>query len=115
MSVRGFRFRLRAPRTGGLIPTHYTSRSGAKAGCSTRATEKGAGLLPRLLFVSTDEGRLQPFAIPRVRIGLSTNKASATTTKFISAVTTNTMCQLPVAPLIRLATGTRKAEVPLAV
>src|ERR1700686_2223973 len=53
--------------------------------------------------------------ISRLRIGLSTNKANATTTKFITAVTANTMCQLPVAVLIMLATGTRKAEVPFAV
>ena len=30
-----------------------------------------------------------------LRIGLSTNKAKATTTMFIKAVTTNTACQLP--------------------
>src|SRR5271169_1670225 len=51
----------------------------------------------------------------RARIGLSTNSASATTTRFMMAVTTNTMCQLPVASFTMLATGTKKADVPLAV
>ena len=53
--------------------------------------------------------------ISRRRIGLRTNRANPTTTKFIKVVTTNTMCQLPVAVLMMLATGTRKAEVPFAV
>jgi hypothetical protein len=57
----------------------------------------------------------QPFAISLARIGLSTNSASATTTKFMIAVMTKTMCQLPVEDLMRLATGTRNAEAPLAV
>ena len=43
----------------------------------------------------------------RLRIGLRTNKANPTTTKSIKAVTTNTMCQLPVV-LMMLATGTRQ-------
>ena len=60
-------------------------------------------------------GGPQPFAICRARSGLSTNNAKPTTMKFISAVTANTICQLPVDVLIRLATGTKKAEVPLAV
>ena len=51
----------------------------------------------------------------RARIGLSTKSAKPTTMKFISAVTTNAMCQLPVDVLIRFATGTRKADVSLAV
>ena len=54
-------------------------------------------------------------AISRARIGFSTNSASATTTKFISVVTTNTMCQPPVEALMMLATGIRKADAPLAV
>src|ERR1035438_1169655 len=53
--------------------------------------------------------------ISRRRIGLRTNKANPTTAIFITAVTANTMCQLPVAVLIILATGTRKADVPFAV
>jgi hypothetical protein len=59
--------------------------------------------------------RSQPFAISRCRSGLSTNRARPTTTKFMIAVNTNTKCQPPVADLIRLATGTRKADAPLAV
>ena len=51
----------------------------------------------------------------RERIGLSTNSARPTTAKFMSAVTTNTACQLPVDDLIMLASGTRKAEAPFAV
>src|ERR1700757_4619051 len=51
----------------------------------------------------------------RARIGLSTNITKPTTTKFMMAVTTNTMCQLPVASLMRLASGTRKADAPFAV
>jgi hypothetical protein len=50
-----------------------------------------------------------------LRIGLSTNKASPTTIKFIAAVTTKTMCQLPVLVLITLASGTRNADAPFAV
>ena len=46
---------------------------------------------------------------------LQHEQRQATTTKFMIAVTTNTMCQLPVEALIRLATGTRKADAPLAV
>jgi hypothetical protein len=49
------------------------------------------------------------------RMGLSTNRASATTRRFMIAVTTNTMCQLPVESLIRLARGTRNADAPFAV
>jgi len=60
-------------------------------------------------------GTVQPFAIIRCRSGLSTNKARPTTMKFITAVTTNTMCQLPVADFTRFAIGTRNAEVPFAV
>jgi hypothetical protein len=44
------------------------------------------------------------------RRGRRTNRASATTAKFMSVVTRNTMCQLPVASLIMLATGVRKAR-----
>ena len=69
----------------------------------------------RARIIPGSKPRFQPFAIARARIGLSTNKASATTMKFISAVTTNTVYQEPVDALIRLATGTRKADVPLAV
>src|SRR5580698_9328094 len=58
---------------------------------------------------------VQPLAIIRARIGLSTKIARPTTAKFMIAVATNTMCQLPVASLIRLAIGTRNAEVPFAV
>jgi hypothetical protein len=57
----------------------------------------------------------QPLAIARARSGLSTKSARPTTTKFMTAVTANTMCQEPVDALIILATGTRKAEVPFAV
>src|SRR6202044_3639165 len=66
---------------------------------------------------STDQAirRLQPLANIRLRIGLRTNRANPTTAKFMIAVTTKTMCQLPVASLIKLAIGTRKADVPLAV
>src|SRR6516165_3999404 len=60
-------------------------------------------------------GTVQPFAIIRCRSGLSTNKARPTTMKFITAVTTNTMCQLPVVDFTRFAIGTRNAEVPFAV
>ena len=54
-------------------------------------------------------------AVARARIGLSTNSASATTSRFMIAVITNTMCHEPVAFLTMLATGTRNAEAPLAV
>lgn len=57
----------------------------------------------------------QRIAITRWRSGLSTNSAKPTTKKFMIAVATNTMCQLPVDDLMRLATGTRNAEVPFAV
>jgi hypothetical protein len=49
------------------------------------------------------------------RIGRSANKASSTTAKFMSAVTTKTEFQLPVASLSTFASGTRKAESPFAV
>lgn len=49
------------------------------------------------------------------RSGLSTNKASATTAKFIIAVTTKTTCHPPVAVFTRLAIGTKNADAPLAV
>src|SRR6185437_11970453 len=49
------------------------------------------------------------------RIGLSTNNAKPTTTRFMIVVSRNTMCQLPVDALIMLATGTRKADAPFAV
>src|SRR5947209_8090296 len=49
------------------------------------------------------------------RKGRNTNKAKPTTTRFMTVVTTNTMCQSPVASLIRLATVGKKAEAPLAV
>ncbi len=62
-----------------------------------------------------EQGGPQPLAIKRARRGLSTIKASATTTKFVIAVTTNTMCQPPVAVLTTLASGTRNADAPLAV
>ena len=71
--------------------------------------------LPRLRFVIALTGPDQPLAIMRARMGLSTKIAKPTTTKFMIAVATNTMCQLPVASLIRLAIGTRNADVPLAV
>ena len=67
------------------------------------------------IFLKETACRDQPFAIMRARIGLSTNRANATTAKFMIAVTTNTMCQLPVASFTMLATGTKKAEVPFAV
>ena len=51
----------------------------------------------------------------RERSGLSTKIASPTTTKFMIAVITNTICQLPVAPLSTFAKGTRNADAPLAV
>ena len=51
----------------------------------------------------------------RERSGRSTKRARPTTRKFMTAVTTNTMCQLPVDTLIRFASGTRKAEAPFAV
>src|SRR6266446_2243609 len=54
-------------------------------------------------------------SIARRRIGRKTKRASATTTKFMSVVTRNTICQLPVASLIRFATGVRNAEAPFAV
>ena len=57
----------------------------------------------------------QTCAIIRARIGLRTNKANATTSMFMMAVNKNTICQLPVETLIMLATGTRNADVPLAV
>ena len=60
-------------------------------------------------------GDAQPLAIIRARIGLRMNRAIATTTMFMMAVSKNTRCQLPVVPLMTLATGTRKAEVPFAV
>jgi len=60
-------------------------------------------------------GRSQPRFIARARSGLSTNSAKATTIKFISAVTTNTMCQLPVDDLTTFAIGTMNADVPFAV
>jgi hypothetical protein len=59
--------------------------------------------------------KLQPLARNRSRNGLSTNSARPTTTKFMIAVNTKTRCQPPVADLIRLATGTRNADAPLAV
>ena len=58
---------------------------------------------------------VQPLAIIRARIGLRMNRAIATTVKFMMAVSRNTRCQLPVDALMRLATGTRNAEVPFAV
>src|SRR6516164_7771797 len=51
----------------------------------------------------------------RCRSGLSTNSAKATTARFMTVATTNTICQLPVALLIMLATVGKNAEVPLAV
>ena len=57
----------------------------------------------------------QPLLRKRSRNGLSTNRANPTTTKFKMAVNTNTRCQPPLADLMRLATGTRKADAPLAV
>jgi acyl-CoA synthetase (NDP forming) len=54
-------------------------------------------------------------AINRARNGLSTYSAKPTTTKFMIAVTANTICQEPVEALITLASGTRKADVPFAV
>jgi hypothetical protein len=54
-------------------------------------------------------------AIARRRIGRSTNSANPTTAKFMIVVSRKTICQLPVASLIMLAMGTRKAEVPFAV
>src|ERR1700730_17918732 len=81
-----------------------------------QSKKKRRGITSRAHYrLSSHNCRSQPCFIARARIGLSTNSAKATTAKFISAVTTNTMCQLPVADLIKLATGTRKAEVPLAV
>src|SRR4029077_18564108 len=58
---------------------------------------------------------VQPLAIIRARIGLRMNRAIATTTMFMMAVSRNTRCQLPVEVLMMLATGTRNAEVPFAV
>jgi hypothetical protein len=58
---------------------------------------------------------VQPLAIIRARIGLRINRAIATTTMFMIAVSRNTKCQLPVESLMMLAIGTRKAEVPFAV
>src|ERR1700722_3907083 len=66
-------------------------------------------------FFAAKSGRSQPCFIARARSGLSTKSAKPTTAKFISAVTTKTMCQEPVDILMRLATGTRKADVPFAV
>ena len=57
----------------------------------------------------------QPLLMKRSRNGLSTKRANPTTTKFKMAVNTNTKCQPPLADLMRLATGTRKADAPLAV
>ena len=68
----------------------------------------------RLLSLSSIDPS-QPLAIIRARIGLRTNSAIATTAMFMTAVSRNTRCQLPVDVLIMLATGTRKAEVPFAV
>src|SRR5580658_5742255 len=71
---------------------------------------------PQRASIVTSEGvpdaDHQVFASNLLRIGLSTNKASATTTKFMIAVTTNTMCQLPVESLMMLASGTRNADAP---
>src|SRR5579883_3380321 len=53
--------------------------------------------------------------ICQARSGLSTNIARMTTAKFMIAVTTNTVCQLPVEALTMLAIGTRIADAPLAV
>jgi hypothetical protein len=71
----------------------------------------------RIFFVRDRRVRtaFQPLAIIRVRIGLRMNRAIATTAMFMMAVSKNTRCQLPVDDLIRLANGTRKAEVPFAV
>ena len=57
----------------------------------------------------------QTRSMARRRIGRKTNKANPTTAKFMIVVSRNTMCQLPVASLIMLATGVRKADVPFAV
>ena len=50
-----------------------------------------------------------------VRIGFSTNSASTTTAKFARAAAKNTPCQLPVASFSTFDSGTKKADVPLAV
>ncbi len=68
-----------------------------------------------LVCVDATAWRSQLCFMRRSRRGLSTNRAIATTAKFMRAVNTKTKCQPPVADLIRLATGTRKADAPLAV
>jgi hypothetical protein len=54
--------------------------------------------------------RDQPFAIIFLRTGLRTSGANPTTTKFIKAVVTNTMCQLPVEDLMTFASGMRDGQ-----
>ena len=49
------------------------------------------------------------------RIGRTTNKASATTMKFMIAATANTACQLPEYAFRMFASGTTKADNPFAV
>src|SRR5579872_531034 len=48
------------------------------------------------------------------RIGRMTNKAAATTRRFMTDATTNTACQLPVWTFRMLANGTTKADTPFA-
>ena len=101
---------------------HLKQAPGAQFGQErglTKSNKAPRGALSVLVMRSARQTACASFclsrATTRLRIGLSTNRASATTTTFITAVSTNTMCQLPVEALIMLATGTRNAEAPLAV
>src|SRR4051812_13919816 len=63
-------------------------------------------------WASVDESSAARVA---ARIGLTTKKAVAATTRFAIVATTNTACQLPVWLCNQLAAGTKNAAVPFAV
>src|SRR5665647_866916 len=103
----------------GAVRQGFFTAAHRRGGNEKAARERTRG---RLVSRSGDEPKIsprsaqfQPLAMVLMRIGLSTNSANKAARTLRTAATMNTACQLPVAVVSTLASGTSKAAVPLAV
>src|SRR5579871_5438397 len=97
-------------------PSAQKERRGSRASLPTGALQpawRGRGLCTSHSAGCATALRFSA-ALIESRIGRMTNKASATTIRFMIDATTKTECQLPVCVFRMLASGTTKAETPLA-